>query len=97
LTAKLAEYEVTDVPESVMVVKGSFDNAFQETTLEPSQKLMAARDRFMLSGVTGLGAGIAIDFLTLKADELLNRGTYREEIIAAIEESRAETLALLDS
>ena len=97
LTAKLAEYEVTDVPESVMVVKGSFDNAFQETTLEPSQKLMAAHDRFMLSGVTGLGAGIAIDFLTLKADELLNRGTYREEIIAAIEESRAETLALLDS
>ena len=96
LTAKLAEYEVTEVPESAMVVKGSLDSITQETSLEPSQKLMETRDRFLLSGIAGLGPSAAIDFLTLKADEFLNRGAFREEIIATIEESRAETLALLD-
>ena len=156
LAARLAEYEVTEVPESLVVVKGAFDKNFLAAPLEPSQKLMAVHDRLLLSGaaglgtglianrlakkvvgqqffkravskiasvlsskaigevaggavgslagplgtvlgtVTGFGASVAVDFLTLKADELLNRDKYREEIIATIEESRAETLALLE-
>ena len=43
----------------------------------------------------GVGVGIAGDFLFLKADEAMNRDSYREEIISAIEESRTEMLELI--
>ena len=43
----------------------------------------------------GVGIGTATDFLLLKADEAMNRESYREEIVAAIEESRQELLDLV--
>ena len=42
--------------------------------------------------VIGIAAGGAVDFLFLKADEALNRESYHDEIVAAIEESRQELL-----
>ena len=42
--------------------------------------------------VIGIAAGSAVDFLFLKADEALNRESYHDEIVAAIEESRQELL-----
>ena len=43
----------------------------------------------------GIGLGFATDYLLLKADEVMNREGYREDIVAAIEESRQEMLALV--
>ena len=43
----------------------------------------------------GLGVGFIADFLFLKADEAMNRESYRNEITDAIEESRQEMLALV--
>ena len=42
--------------------------------------------------VIGIAAGSAVDFLFLKADEAMNRESYHDEIVAAIEESRQEML-----
>lgn len=46
-----------------------------------------------LAAATGLG--ILSDYLFLKADEMLNRTEYKEEIVAAIEDERAEMLAIV--
>lgn len=43
--------------------------------------------------VVGIGVSVATDYLFLKADEAMNRDSYREQLIASIEESRAELLA----
>ncbi|MBQ9954429.1 MAG: hypothetical protein IJO87_03255 [Eggerthellaceae bacterium] len=40
------------------------------------------------------GASVAVDYLFLKGDEMLNRDEHRAEIVAAIEESRAEMLMM---
>lgn len=45
----------------------------------------------------GLGAGVGVDFLFLKTDELMNRASNREEIIGAIEENRKEMLEAVSS
>lgn len=47
--------------------------------------------------VGGTAVGIATDFLLLKADEAMNREGYKEEIVAAIEEGRAEMLSLVET
>ena len=44
--------------------------------------------------VIGLGVGFLSDFLFLKADEAMNRESYKEDITSALEESREEMLAL---
>ncbi len=43
----------------------------------------------------GLAIGTLSDYLFLKADESLNRESYKAEIISALEEERAEMLALV--
>ena len=43
----------------------------------------------------GVGAGFLSDFLFLKADEMMNREGYKQELADAIEESRNEMLALV--
>ncbi|HAM15282.1 MAG TPA: hypothetical protein DCP91_05390 [Eggerthellaceae bacterium] len=43
----------------------------------------------------GVAAGLGVDYGLLKIDELQNREEYRSEIIAAIEEERAEMLAVV--
>ena len=43
----------------------------------------------------GVGISVGVDYLTLMADEYLNRESYRAEIIATIDEARADTLALV--
>lgn len=43
----------------------------------------------------GIGIGVAGDFLFLKADEAMNRESYKAELIAAIEESSTEMLEMV--
>ena len=45
----------------------------------------------------GVGIGFVGDYLFLKADEAMNRDSYRQEIVDAIEDSRAEMLALVSA
>lgn len=45
----------------------------------------------------GIGVGVLSDFLFLKADEALNRDSYRQELIDTIEEDRQEKIDLLQS
>ena len=45
--------------------------------------------------VIGVGAGVVTDYVFLKADEAMNRESYKEEIVRAIEEARTEMLALV--
>ncbi len=45
----------------------------------------------------GIGITVATDYLLLKADEALNRESYKAEIIASIEEGRTELLGLITS
>lgn len=45
--------------------------------------------------VAGIGIGVLSDYLFLKADEALNRDTYKQELIDAIEEDRRDKLALI--
>lgn len=43
----------------------------------------------------GTALGVGVDYVLLNIDEMQNRETYKQEIIAAIEEERAEKLALV--
>lgn len=43
--------------------------------------------------IGGIGLGVLSDYLFVKADEAMNRDEYEQEIIAAIEESRADMIA----
>ena len=43
----------------------------------------------------GFGIGFAGDYLFLKVDEAMNRESYKEEIVSAIEESRTEMLQMV--
>ncbi len=45
----------------------------------------------------GLAIGTAVDFVFLKVDEVANRESYKEEIVAAIEEARSEILSVFQS
>ncbi|MDO4182167.1 MAG: hypothetical protein Q4E12_00955 [Coriobacteriia bacterium] len=45
--------------------------------------------------LVGAGIGILVDTAMLKIDEAQNRASYREEIVAGIEESRADALAMV--
>lgn len=42
----------------------------------------------------GVAVGTVVDYIFLKVDEVANRESYKEEIVAAIEEARSETLAI---
>ncbi|NGM17505.1 hypothetical protein GMI70_05760 [Eggerthellaceae bacterium zg-893] len=57
---------------------------------------MSAAGTLVAPGVgtaAGIGVGVLSDYLLVKADEALNRETYKQEIIDAIEASRAEMTA----
>lgn len=43
----------------------------------------------------GTALGVGVDYVLLNIDEMQNRETYKQEIIATIEEERAEMLALV--
>lgn len=43
----------------------------------------------------GTALGVGVDYVLLNIDEMQNRDTYKQEIIATIEEERAEMLALV--
>lgn len=43
----------------------------------------------------GTALGVGVDYVLLNIDEMQNRETYKQEIIATIEEERAEKLALV--
>ena len=43
----------------------------------------------------GTALGVGVDYVLLNIDEMQNRETYKQEIIATIEEERAEKLALM--
>lgn len=45
----------------------------------------------------GIGVGFLSDYLFLKADEALNRDTYRQELIDAIEQDRKEKLEIMQT
>ena len=60
--------------------------------------LLAAGGTAIAPGVgtaVGVGVGVAADYLLLKADEVANRAAYREELVAAIEESRSKVLEVV--
>ena len=60
--------------------------------------LLAAGGTAIAPGVgtaVGVGVGVAADYLLLKADEVANRASYREELVAAIEESRSKVLEVV--
>lgn len=141
----LAQYEVADVPDWLVVPVETFDGSFKTGPLAPTQKFLDAGERMGISvgvgaiagviatkvaqriaakpffkkivaslleklAIRGLlaaggtaiapGVGTAVgvlvgtgtDYLFLKADEAMNRESYKEEIVAAIEESRTEML-----
>ena len=44
----------------------------------------------------GAGVGVGVDALLLNIDELHNRDAYRAELVDAIEQERAEMLALFE-
>ncbi|MGR3803101.1 hypothetical protein [Marinibacterium profundimaris] len=46
--------------------------------------------------VGGLAVGVGTDFLLVKLEETLSRDTLRAEMVAALDESRAEMLGLID-
>lgn len=45
----------------------------------------------------GVAVGTVVDFIFLKVDEVANRESYKEEIVATIEEARSETLAIFQA
>lgn len=51
--------------------------------------------RLVAFDVYGVAVGVVTDFGVLKYDEWQNRESYKEEIIAAIEEERASMLQLV--
>ena len=148
LHEKLAQYEIKDVPEWLIVSEETLDTGFLDDPLEANHQFLDAGQRLGLSigagavagvisakvtqkilgktffkkivaevteklaakglitaagtmvapGVgTVIGAGVTLvtDYLFLKADEAANRESYRQEIVSAIEEQRAEMLAMV--
>jgi len=148
--AKIAEYEIADVPDWLVVSEGNIDADALFEPIEPSQHFLSESERFGISAGTGVaagfisakvtskilakpffkkivaelssklavrgmlaeggtivapgvgtaigvGVGIFTDYLFLKSDEAMNRESYKEEIVAAIEEQRAEMLELVQA
>ncbi|WP_251179280.1 hypothetical protein [Adlercreutzia agrestimuris] len=156
LKEELAEYELSGVPDWLIVSAGTLAPDFLAKPLEPTDKMLEAGTRMGLSAgigaaggfvakkvserivtkpffgkivgrltnglaarglaeaagaaggtvlspgvgtAIGVAGGLAIgtlsDYLFLKADESLNRESYKAEIISALEEERAEMLALV--
>ena len=50
----------------------------------------------ILGAAAGAAASVGVDYALLKVDENQNRESYKEQIIEAIEEERAEVLSLLE-
>lgn len=50
----------------------------------------------ILGATAGTAASVGVDYALLKVDENQNRESYKEQIIEAIEEERAEVLSLLE-
>ncbi len=154
LKASLAECEIADIPDWLIIDKREMDLESLTTPPEPTSQLLGFKDRMLASfgagtvgGVIagkstakllekpvfknissklatalarrgllktasagvgsliapgvgtagGIAVGVLTDYLFVKADEAMNREAYREEIIAAINESRDEMIAEVEA
>ena len=73
LMEQLADCEIAGVPEWLPVVKDELETSFLTESLEPSQQLVSAGERLLVSAGTGtavgVGAGVAAKKLVAKAVE----------------------------
>lgn len=94
--SKLSQYELTDEYPSWLVKDAQSLEEVVSASLDPSQELVGSLEQIGLTRMAGSSfAGLAGNIIVLKVDELLNRETYKAELISEIEKKREETIAAI--
>ena len=96
---------VTSVVATKIVQRIVEKSFFKKIVAELSGKLamnglLAAGGTLVAPGVgtaIGVGVGVATDYLFLKADEAMNRESYKEELVNSLEESRRAMLDMVSA
>ena len=84
VTQRLAQLEITGVPEWLLTEQAPLDADFMTTTLEPSERILSTGERFGISAGAGAAAGVATKHLT---------GTVTNRFASAVSE-RLESKAV---